>query len=284
LEKDFEDFEQSLTDTYFEYFGRLLIFKFHFTDWLAERLRIKQYKRKDKIRYYISTDYIKAETHLSNFKTFLVLLQLLKFTRNLKYEMMKFDSIDYRVVKFRVDDFAKICDFLFKSENNHYKVHQTKRILAGLQQTIFLEIFDDPKFVKLLDFAKVGSDRNQDYIVGFPRLTFSECPITKYSLVRIVMVNDLFLYIYPFKLPDFFQVNDPNQKLSKYQYLVRAEVIKIYSCRSTEKIFNLREFFNNHKVSNKKIKEMKTDFIKIVQMLSQSNLIEPKIKLMVLIN
>ena len=132
----------------------------------------------------------------------------------------------------------------------------------------------------MLDFANVGSDPKHDYLVGFPRLTFSDCPTTKYSLVRIVMVNDLFHYIYPFKLPDFFQVDDSNQKLSKYQYLVRAEVIKTYSCRSTEKIFNLREFFNTHRVSNKTIKEMKTDLIKIVQMLHQFNLIQLTVKLM----
>ena len=72
-------------------------------------------------------------------------------------------------------------------------------------------------------------------------------------------MDDLFYYLYPFRLPDLFQGN-----LNKHEKLVRVEFIKTFSSNDLEKCFHLREFFHTYKISNQKIKEIKQIFIDVV--------------------
>ena len=71
-----------------------------------------------------------------------------------------------------------------------------------------------------------------------------------------------------------FGVNFNNQKLSKYENLVRVEFIKIFSSRDVQKPFYIREFLNTYKISNQKIKEIKQIFIDIIHLFQQYQLIE----------
>ena len=63
-------------------------------------------------------------------------------------------------------------------------------------------------------------------------------------------------------------------------YLVRFEVIQLFSSKSVSKKFYLREFFQQHKVSNQRIRNMKQIFIELIQEFYQFGLIQPKVKLM----
>ena len=70
------------------------------------------------------------------------------------------------------------------------------------------------------------------------------------------MMNDLFYYLYFFRLPDLFQEN-----LTKHERLVRVEFVKAFSSKYIEKHFYLKEFFNGYKISNQKIKDIKQIFL-----------------------
>jgi len=82
-------------------------------------------------------------------------------------------------------------------------------------------------------------------------------------------MDDLFYYLYPFRLPDLFKGN-----LTKHERLVRVEFIKTFSSKDLEKSFHLREFFNVYKISNQKIKEVKQIFIYLIKIFQQYQLIE----------
>ena len=85
-------------------------------------------------------------------------------------------------------------------------------------------------------------------------------------------------YQYPFVYSDLFDTE--SIKLNKDQYLVRFEIIRVFSSKSLTKNFYLREFFQQHPVSNKRIRDIKRIFIELIQEFYQFGLIESKVKLM----
>jgi len=195
-------------------------------------------------------------------------LKFIRFTKKLNYKIQKFDNILYRVIIFRVKDFSDECDSMFKSDNHSYKTNQVKKFLQQLQQNIFVEIFNDFDSMQILTFEHqpiIEIDR----LAGIHLVTVFKQPGPKYLLVRVVLMDDLFHYQYPFRFPNLFEGN-----LTKYERLVRIEFIKTFSSKDAYKSFNIRQFFNTCKVSNKKIKEVKQIFIDLIKIFQQYQLIE----------
>jgi hypothetical protein len=168
---------------------------------------------------------------------------------------------------------------MFKSDNNFYKVSQVKGFLRQLQQNIFLEIFNDSDFIQTLAFQH-ESIVEMDSLTGIPRVTLFKQPGSKYLLARVVLMDNLFHYQYPFRLPDLFEVGLTDRKLTKYEKLVRVESIRTLSSKDVEKRFYIRQFFNTYKISNKKIKEIKQIFIDLIHTFQQYQLIEDEGSLM----
>ena len=81
-----------------------------------------------------------------------------------------------------------------------------------------------------------------DSMAGIHRVTIFKPSESKYLLARVVMIDDLFYYLYPFRLPDLFQGN-----LTKHERLVRVEFVKTFSSKYIEKYFYIRQFFNTYK-------------------------------------
>lgn len=108
-----------------------------------------------------------------------------------------------------------------------------------------------------------------DRLAGIYRVTVFKQPGSNYLLARVVLIDDLFHYQYPFRFPDLFEGN-----LTKHERLVRIEFIKTFSSKDPHKSFNIRQFFNTYKVSNKKIKEVKQIFIDLIKIFQQYQLIE----------
>ena len=115
-----------------------------------------------------------------------------------------------------------------------------------------------------------------DRLTGIPRVTLFKQPRSNYLVARIVLLDDLFHYKYPFRIPDLFELdlNNKNRKLSKYENLVRVEFLKTFSSRDLEKAFYIREFLNLYKISNQQIKEIKQIFIDIIHIFEEYQLIE----------
>ena len=142
-------------------------------------------------------------------------------------------------------------------------MQKTRDFLRDLQQNLFISYFTDNYFKSL---------------VTIPKLQLYKCKKSKCWVTRVLLLEELFDYQYPFIYPDLFQTE--SIKFNKDQYLVRFEVIQLFSSKSVSKKFYLREFFQQHKVSNQRIRYMKQIFIELIQEFYQFGLIQPKVKLM----
>ncbi len=105
-----------------------------------------------------------------------------------------------------------------------------------------------------------------------------KCKKSKCWLTRISLLEQLFDYQYPFKYPDLFETE--SIKFNKDQYLVGFQFIRVFSSKNATKNFYLREFFQQHPVSNKRIRDIKRIFIELTQEFYQFGLIDSKVKLM----
>jgi len=271
LSNNFQQIEDSLTREFLNYFWKLLPLENQYADWLLKKVRPIANNARSSIVTNIYTDYIayqKSVVLALSIKNFIMFLKFIAFTKKLEYEIRTFDSIPYRVILFRVKDFSDECDSLFNSSNNFYKIDQVKKFLRQLQQNTFVEIFNDSYYMQTLA-SHHQNIVEMDRLAGIHRVTIFKQPGSKYLLARVVMMDDLFYYLYPFKLPDLFQGN-----LTKHERLVRVEFIQTFSSKNVEKYFYLRQFFHTYKISNQKIKEIKQIFIDVIHIFQQHQLIE----------
>ena len=155
-----------------------------------------------------------------------------------------------------------------KSNNNFYKTNQVKKFLRQLQQNIVVEIFNDSDSMQILTFQH-QTIIETDQLAGINRVTIFKQPGSNYLLARVVLMDALFHYQYPFRFLDLFEGN-----ITKYKMLVRIEFIKTFSSKDSHKSFNIRQFFNPYRVSNQKIKQVKQIFIYLIKIFQQYQLIE----------
>jgi len=267
VEGCFEELESKLVQEYISYFGKLLPFQYLYTDWLAEKLRPFRVNLKTYSQLTLCSDYIniELETIFGSFepKKFIMFLKFLKFTTSLDYKTEIFDGDSYRILIFRVKDFLDVSHSYYNSQNEYYKMQKTKDFLQDLQQNLFVKCFTDDYFKSL---------------VTVPKLEVYKCKKSKCWVTRILLLERLFDYQYPFKYPDLFETE--SIKFNKDKYLVRFEFIRLFSSKSATKHFYLRNFFQQHLVSNKRIRDIKRIFIELTQEFYQFGLIQPKVKLM----
>ena len=167
-------------------------------------------------------------------KKFILFLKFLKFSSSLDSKTEIGDP--YRVVIFRVKDFLDLSHSHYNSQDEYYKMKKTKDFLQDLQQNLFVKCFTDDYFKSL---------------VTIPKLELYKCKKSKCWLTRVLLLEELFNYQYPFIYPDLFQTE--SIKFNKDQYLVRFAFIQLFSSKSATKKFYLRKFFQQHRVSNQRI-------------------------------
>jgi hypothetical protein len=267
VEDCFEELESKLVEQYISYFGKLLPFQYLYTDWLAEKLRPFRVNLKTYSKPTLCSDYIHIEPETMvgslELKKFIMFLKFLKFTASLDYKTEIFDGDSYRIIIFRVKDFLDVSHSYYNSQNEYYKMQKTRDFFRDLQQNLFMRCFTDDYFKSL---------------VTIPKIELYKCKKSKCWLTRISLLEQLFDYQYPFKYPDLFETE--SIKLNKDQYLVGFEFIRVFSSKNATKNFYLREFFQQHPVSNKRIRDIKRIFIELTQEFYQFGLIDSKVKLM----
>ena len=216
----FEELESKLVEEYISYFGKLLPFQYLYTDWLAEKLRPSRVNLKRYSQPTLCSDYIQSEGSSIEPKKFIMFLKFLKFSSSLDYKTEIFDGDSYRVVIFRVKDFLDISHSCYNSQDDYYKMQKTRDFLRGLQQNFFISCFTDNYFKSL---------------VTIPKLELYKCNKSKCWLTRVLLLEELFDYQYPFIYPDLFETE--SIKFNKDQYLVRFEIIRVFSSKSVTKNF-----------------------------------------------
>lgn len=155
---------------------------------------------------------------------------------------------------FRLQDFIR---FQNKS-NNRYQLRKVKEFFEEVQTGILLTSFSDKYFQSLVAIPLVRFDKIQKFWVG-----------------RVWIAEELFYYKYPFLLPNFFKT-----KLTKDQLEVRVEVIKVFHSVDITKTFLIQQFLHSYStVSNQRINDIKRNFIELVQILQEYDLIESNYKI-----
>lgn len=222
VEDSFEEFESKLVDEYIFYFGKLLPFRYFYTDWLAEKLRPLRVNLKTYSQQNLCSDYISIKVKMIDPKKFRMFLKFLKFTTSLDYKTEILDGDSYRIILVRVKDFLDVSHSHCNSQDEYYKMQKTR----DLQQNLFISCFTNDYFQSL---------------VTIPKLEGYKCKKSKCWVTRILLLEELFDYQYPFKYPDLFKTE--SIQFNKDQYLVRFEFIRVFSHRSSTKHFYLPEFF-----------------------------------------
>ena len=252
IQNNFEELEHKLSLHFLTYFGKLLPLEYSYLDWLV--LKLRPMRKQKTLPYGLNSDYIQSEI-LVNSSNFVTLIQFLNYVQNLDFEIKYIDQIPYRVVVFRLQDFLQ----LQNKSNNQYQLEKVKHFLKELQTGILLTSFSDIHFQSL---------------VAVPLVKFTK--VQKFWVGRVWLAQELFYYKYPFHLPDFFQ-----QKLKKDQFEVQVQVFKTFSSESIDKVFLIKEFFQNYKsrLSNQQKTKMKEHFIQSIKLFQQYDLIENNYKI-----
>nr|QYB19241.1 hypothetical protein [Climaconeis cf. scalaris]QYB19336.1 hypothetical protein [Climaconeis cf. scalaris] len=118
------------------------------------------------------------------------------------------------------------------------------------------------------------SDTHFQSLVAVPLVKFNK--VQKFWVGQVWLAQELFYYKYPFYLPDLFQ-----RKLTKDEFEVQVQVFKIFSSENIQKIFLIKEVFQNYKscLSNQQKTKMKGYFIQSVKVFQKHHLVENNYKI-----
>ena len=220
IQNHFEEFEHKLSIHFLTYFGKVLPLQYSYTDWLVIKLR--PLRKQTFSLTGLKIDYLRSGSFQNNTDSykFCTLLQFLVYAQTLNYKIDSLGTTSYRLVQFRVQDFLKYT----KLSSNYYQLKKLIEFFDELQTGILITSFSDIHFQSLIAVPLVNFTKVQKFWVG-----------------RVWLAQELFYYRYPFHLPDFFQ-----QKLKKDQFEVQVQVFKTFSSESIDKVFLIKEFFQNY--------------------------------------
>ena len=249
---DFQEqhFETRLSYQYFKYSFELLgsSNQTSHLDWLMNRIRPFQYK--NQIIFDDTTVYSHYLNQLA-FNQFqekqhmVTLLRLLVFVRGLKYNTKQLRS-KFRQYSFPLREFQKYN----KQTDNHYQLNKLKHFFELVRENFVIESFTDKHYRSLVTVPEVFVAKSEQNVWN----------------VEIWIAEELFNYLHPFLFQDFF-----DKKLTKDQFQVLFEVIKVYSSSDSRKEFNIQNFLKNYPsvLSGKRKKEIKDYFIQYIKILHE---------------
>ena len=125
-----EEFEERLTQHFFNQSGKYFVLNFCYTDWLAKTLR--KIIEKPKWNPGLVTDYL-GKSEFNSFadkEYFFQVLQFLSFIRNLKGIKQFVDDQIYYLIEFPVADFQQ---FLGRNSKSSYQRSKLLDFLTSLQ-------------------------------------------------------------------------------------------------------------------------------------------------------
>ena len=253
-----QEFENRLSYEYFKYSFQLLSFSNQpsHIDWLISRLRPFQYKNppilgdsKIHLHYLNQLDFkqLKEKQHL------ITLLRLLVFVRGLKYNTKQLRS-KFRQFQFPLREFLK-----YNNQNtNQYQLNKLKYFFELVKKNFVIESFSDNHYRMLVTIPEVFVNKSEQNIWN----------------VEIWIAEELFDYLHPFLFEDLF-----DKKLTKDEFQVLFEVIKVYTYEDIRKEFFIQEFLESYPstLSNKQKKQMKEYFLHYLKVLKKEEKLQDKV-------
>ena len=129
------------------------------------------------------------------------------------------------ILTYRILKLIAVLLIIMKREDSYFM----GSLKEGDWRNIFVEIFNDSDSMQILT-SQHQTIIEMDQLAGIHRVTLFKQPGSNYLLARVVLMDDLFHYQYPFRFPDLFEGN-----LTKYERSVynAAEIIGYKDIKST---------------------------------------------------
>ena len=241
----FQQFEHQLSFEFINQFAKLLPLQYSYMDWLVYRVRPFRKRAKKLPQKAFHTDYIVNRTFskYSERKSFWDLLQFLDYIQQLSYQTDHLRDIQYRLVNFPVQDFL-----IYKNQSkNSHQMKKARQFFDQLQTNSLIQYFSKNYYRSLITIPNVKLYRGKQNTL----------------MAEVWIAEELFYYAHPFLFPDFIR-----QKVTKHQFEVQVQVFKTFSSESIDKVFLIKEFFQNYtsRLSNQQKTKMKEHFIQSIKL------------------
>jgi len=183
----------------------------------------------------------------------ITLLKLLIFVRGLNYTPGQLTS-NFRKYNFPLRKFLKFIN----KKTNQYQLNKAKEFFDLLKKNFVIESFSDRHYRMLVTLPEVNLIKSQQNIWN----------------VEIWVAEELFDYLHPFIFSDLFETN-----LSRHQFQVLFEIIKVYSSNDIRKEFNIQQFLDNYPsvLNGQQKKKIKEHFISNLQVLNRLHKLRDKV-------
>lgn len=226
-------------------------------DWLAQRLR--PFQARNSLSYsgtVISTHYIDQRPIKNAKKSDLVtLFQVLMYLKSLnKYDTAILTS-KFRRYKFPV---RKFIEFTHHGRPIYdYHLQKVKEFFNSLTSNIIFEFLTDEPYRMLVSIPEASARKVQNQWIA-----------------EIWVADELFQYLYPFLLPDYFK-----NKLTKDEFLVVFEIIQVFSVDNMRKEFDIQRFleFYLFKINGTRKKKIKHSFLLYIKVLQKQGIIQDQV-------
>jgi hypothetical protein len=245
-----EEFEDRLSQHFLKQSVKYLVLNFCYTNWLVKLLR--KIVQRPKFNPSLVTDYL-GKSKLNSFtdkESLFRFLQFLSFIRSLTGVKQFVDDQIYYLIKFPVADFIRFLGENPKSSYQRKKVLDFLNSLQGFPPLV--EQFSEVEFRSSVMFPLVKLRKeNRSWIL------------------KIAIGEQLYSYTYPFVFSGslvYFQ--------TKYDLIVKFEIIQVLSTNSLEKKFPVENFINQFRKNNRT--QIKKLIINLLDELKNSKLIESR--------
>ena len=256
----FETFEELLTTHFYNQAIQLFDLDNSYCDWLVANFRqVKKPPVQEVLINSLSTSYLteKSMHDLTKVEFFYRLIQLLNYIQCLEGSSKSISMGDrtYVIFQFPVNSFL---EFIGKPKTNHYQVKKLVEFLKSLQ-TIepILENFSDGGFRRYVAFPYLKVERKKCW------------------WVELSICKELYLYRYPFHLPETFLNYRDNFEL-KVKFILLESFCKI----SVQKEFPTEEFLGRVSVSTSKSAKIKNCIVRVLHELKDLKIIEPEFEIL----
>ena len=226
-------------------------------DWLAQRLR--PFQNRNSLSYsgtVINMHYINQCPIKNAEKSDLVtLFQVLMYLKSLKEYETAILTSKFRRYKFPVREFIE-----FAQPGRpvyHYHLNKAKDFFNYLTSNIIFEFLTDESYRMLVSIPEAYARKVQNQWIA-----------------EIWVADELFQYLYPFLLPDYFK-----KKLTTDEFLVVFEIIQIFSVDNMRKEFNIPRFFELYpsKINGTRKKKIKDSFLLYIKVLQKQGIIQDQV-------
>jgi hypothetical protein len=223
FEYQIENFEEIMTETFFNYSKKVLAIHENYTDWLIDYFRRQNQTEGSLVTGYFNT------VSFDQKKIFFRFLQFIAFSRTQTATTENFCEQSYSIVQFKVTDFM---DFIQKNNKNQYQREQ------------LIQFFD--KIQTMKPFVKVFTNESFESFTIFPfvktRKEFGE-----YGpwIIEVAILQELYFYSYRFFFPTYFITYQHDFELQ-----IKLQFIQSYSTKNLKKTFYLEQILDQYKQAN----------------------------------